>query len=50
MSNYEQPTFPPQGWRPGDGTPAKPFYEKQQLCDDCGKGEACMCGEPPLTT
>ncbi len=32
---YEQPTFPPQGWQPGDGTPAKPVTEHGvcRLCE-----------------
>lgn len=29
--SYEQPTYPPQDWRPGDGTPAKPVTEKEYL-------------------
>lgn len=40
MSNYEQPTFPPQGWRPGDGTPAKPVTEQTvcRLCETMVRG------------
>lgn len=49
---YEQPTFPPQGWQTGDGTPAKPVTEVdriEQFLEAAKNGPECFKCRQPIT-